>query len=59
MCYVGASLWEKDVLLKFAILVIFILNNSSTGCWCVDPVVGLQPALTSRGVVNGSKTTTT
>lgn len=48
---------ERDVLLKSAVLAMFILNNSSTGCWCVYPVVGLQPAHTSRGVINGSWTT--
>lgn len=36
----------------------FILKNCSTGCCCVDPVVGLQPAHTSGCVTYGSRTTT-
>lgn len=55
MSHVGASFWENYVLIKFVVLLMFILNNSSAGCWCVDPMVGLQPAHMSRGVINGSR----
>lgn len=48
-----------DALLKFLVLVMFILNNSSTGCWCIDPAASLQPVHGARGMINGSRATTT